>query len=368
MNNPGGQASAWPKMPTRRSAVPGKRKIIMSKKYRTAIIGCGKRAVAHVPGMQADPRVEVIAVADVNGDAAQAMSEKFDSKPAVYTDYHELLKKEKPEFVVSCLWTPLHLSVFEDCVKSGVNAYHSEKPMAPTWGECRKMAELAESSGCQLTFSHQRRYCRGNREVRKMIRDGFFGTIKRLDLASPKNLLDCGTHTFDQALSFIGEVPAKWTLAAVDASDTINWFDVKAEIMAVATICFANGIRANIQTGGPDQDMFTGVRVIGDKGFIEVEWDGKFLASAVYADPDWQPPEVVEDKEAAMNAMIKDILDAYENKTEADCDFRKALRAAEIIFACYESVRRHARIELPISIQDNPFLNMLEEGQFPLLR
>ena len=339
----------------------------MSNKIKTALIGCGKRAIEHAAGLLANHRAEVVAVADVNKEAAQAMKEKFSSKPAVYNDYRDLLKKERPEFVVSCLWTPLHLSVFEDCVKGGVKAYHSEKPMAPTWGECLRMAELAESSGCQLTFSHQRRYCPGNREVRKMIKEGVFGTIKRLDLASPKNLLDCGTHTFDQALSFIGEVPAKWALAAVDASETINWFDVKAEIMAVGTICFANGIRATIQTGGPDQDMYTGVRVIGDKGFIEVEWDGKFLASAVYADPAWRPPQLVEDKEIPMKAMVKDILDAYENKTEADCDFRKALRATEIIFACYESVRRHARIELPIKIQDNPFLNMLETGEFPLI-
>ena len=43
----------------------------------------------------------------------------------------------------------------------------------------------------------------------------------------------------------------------------------------------------------------------------------------------------------------------------------KSFRATEIIFALYESVRRHARIELPLTgVTDNLFLTMLERGEF----
>lgn len=334
------------------------------EKYRVGMIGCGKRALLHVPGLLADERCDVVGVADINKDAAVAMSNEFSSKVGVYTDYLELLEREKPEIVVGCLWTTLHLKTFQDCVDAGVKAYHSEKPMAGSWGDCLKMASLAEESGCQLTFAHQRRFCKGNIAVRQMIRDGVFGKILRMDLYSPKNLLDCGTHTFDQAISFMGETSAKWVLGAVDAKEPIQWFGVRAESMAEGTIVFKNGVRAHLQTGGPDLDMYTGVRVIGEKGFIEVEWDGSYLNSAIYTDPGWRAEPMPLDHEEVMIDMVRDIIDSYEQGIESEISYKKGLRATEIIFALYESVRQHSRIELPVSIDDNPFESMLDSGKF----
>jgi len=56
----------------------------------------------------------------------------------------------------------------------------------------------------------------------------------------------------------------------VDASKPVRWFDISAEAMAVGTVVFQNGVRANIQAGGPDMDQGSGVRTIGTDGFIEV--------------------------------------------------------------------------------------------------
>lgn len=337
----------------------------MSRTYRVGMIGCGKRARAHVPALQADERCEVAALADVNEDAAASMKEDFSLDAAVYTDPGQMLAKESPEVVVACLWTPLHLPVIRNCVEAKVRAVLSEKPMAPTWGESVEIARLAEHSGCLLTFCHQRRFAKGNIEARRLIGEGRFGELLRMDLYSPPNLLDCGTHTFDQALSFNGETPAKWALGAVDASETIRWFDVSAEKMAVGTVVFQNGVRANIQVDGPDADMHTGVRAIGSEGFIEVAWDGQFGRAVVYDDPSWRPPAMEDDKADHMVGVVRDALDCLESGAEPQLSYRKALRAAEIIFALYESVRRRARVELPlVGVTDNPFVSMLEAGEF----
>lgn len=85
---------------------------------------------------------------------------------------------------------------------------------------------------------------------------------------------------------------------------------------------------------------------------------------AVYTEPDWQGPEMKYCEEETMIDMVRDIVDSMENNIEADADYRKALRAAEIIFALYESVRQNAKVELPVKIRDNPFLTMLEAGAF----
>lgn len=339
----------------------------MSRTYRTVFIGCGHRGSAHAGGVAADSRYQVAALADIKPEAAEGLKAKHGwDKAAIYADYRQMLEKEKPDVAIACLWTPLHLPVVRDCMEAGVPIVLSEKPVAPTWGEYQEMARVAEKTGCQLTFCHQRRFAKGNQLARQLIAEGRFGKIERMDLYSPRHLLDCGTHTFDQALSFNGESPAKWVLGAVDVSETFAYFNVRAEIMAAGTLVFENGVRATIQVGGPDMDQGSGVRVIGSDGFIEVLWDGQLRRAVVYSDPSWQPPAW---EETGMNAqmvgVLRDALDAYEAGREPELSYKKAVRAGEIIFAFYESVRRNARVELPlIGVTDNPFLTMRESGAF----
>jgi UDP-N-acetyl-2-amino-2-deoxyglucuronate dehydrogenase len=337
----------------------------MSTSYRVALIGCGKRARIHMPALTKEQRANIVAVSDINPEATASIKADYELDAAEYSDHRAMLKEAKPDVIITCLWTPLHLAVFRDCVEAGVRAVHSEKPMAPSWAECQAMAELAEKSSCQLTFCHQRRFAAGNLAIRKMISQGRIGKLQRMDLYAPPNLLDCGTHTFDQAMSFNDESPAQWVLGAVDASEPIQWFDVHAEAMAAGIIHFSNGVRANFQVGGPDKDMGTGLRVIGEKGFFEAYWDGQFGRMVVYDEPDWQPEEPEEDKEGTMERTVSDIFDAMEEGREPELSWHKAVRATEIIFALYESVRRHARIELPLSgVSDNPFIAQLEAGHF----
>jgi UDP-N-acetyl-2-amino-2-deoxyglucuronate dehydrogenase len=154
-------------------------------------------------------------------------------------------------------------------------------------------------------------------------------------------------------------------LGAVDATKPIKWFNVSAEDMMVGTLVFENGVRANIQVGGPDKDLPTGVRVIGSEGFIEVLWDGQIGQAAVYNDPSWKPPFVQEAPDEQLIGVIRNAIDSLESGEEPELSYKKALRATEIIFAFYESVRRNARIELPLTgVTDNPFITMLDNGQF----
>jgi predicted dehydrogenase len=333
----------------------------MNKTYRVALIGCGGRGRVHVPGIVADSRLQLIALADANAANAEAVNEEHKLGAAIYTDYHQLLEHEKPDIVVACLWTELHLAVIRDCAQAGVKAILSEKPMAATWGECLEIAQIAQETGCQLSFTHQRRFAKGNQFVRQLIADGTLGEIKRMDLTSPPHLLDCGTHTFDQALSFLGETPARWVLGAVDTSKVISFFNVRAEATAVGTVVFENGVRANFQFGGPNLDQWSGVRVIGTGGFISVLWGGEIQEYAIYDQPTWQPPTLEDGDNDHMIGLLRNVADCVESGAEPETSWQKALRAAEIIFALYESVRQCARIELPLTgVTDNPLHALLD--------
>lgn len=333
----------------------------MGRKHRVAMIGCGKRACEHLRALLADSRSEVVALVDVKPDAAAKMKDDFALASAVYSDHRRMLAEIKPEVAVVCLWTPLHLPVFRDCVAHEVKAVLSEKPMAPTWGECREMARLAETSGTMLTFSHQRRFATGNLLARKLIGEGCLGKVERMDLYSPPNMLDCGTHTLDQAFSFNGETPVKWVLGTVDLSQTLNWFDVKSEALAVATLVYENGVRAVMQAGGPDMDLpGGGVRVTGSEGFLEVTWDGGFKRAVRYGEPGWNPVPEPDQPGGHMNGMIRNAMDCLESGAVPELSYQKALKAAEVIFAFYESVRRRTMVTLPLAgVDGNPLHELL---------
>ncbi len=336
----------------------------MKKQIKTAFIGCGKRARQHIDAVNNDGRLDVVALADMSHEAAESFNADSGFGAKIYTDYQEMLKVEKPDFIITCLWTPLHLPVFRDCALSGVKAVHSEKPMAPTWGECLEIKQVAEQTQCQLTFCHQRRFAPNNLKLRELLQEGMLGDIERIEMYSPKNLLDCGTHSIDQAMSFNNESPAKWVLGAVDAAEPIEWFNVKAEAFAVGTIVFENGVEGTLRVGNPDQKMGTGVRVNCANGFVEIYWDGQIGRAVKYDDPEWKFPESDENpQDAAMIGTVGNAVDCMLSGKEPELSYHKALRCTEVIFALYESVRRHACVELPVDIVDNPLLTMLEGGQ-----
>lgn len=341
--------------------------------FRAAFIGCGKRAHEHAIGVQADGRCQVVALTDISAASAERLRTEFGFQANIYTDYKQMLVKEKPDVVFICLWTPFHLPVFRDCAEAGVKAVLCEKPMSATWGECQEMGRIAEKHGCQLTFSLQRRFAKGNQTARRFIQEGKIGQVLRMDLYSPPNLLDCGIHTFDQAISYLDETPAKWVLGAVDTSEMLNWFDVPSECGASGHLVFANGVHASLYSGSidtwePTEDptkIWAGVRVVGTEGFMEVMWDGQIVRGVNYKDPSWKPEMEISSMSDQMKDYIKHAIDCLQSGEEPVVSHRKALCASEIIFAFYESVRRNARVELPlVDVSDNPFIAMLENGKF----
>ncbi len=320
----------------------------MSERLRVAVIGCGNRGREHLRGFAADSRAEIVALAEPIPATAEACRDAFAPEARLFAEPEALLAEMRPDIVVIALWPHLHLPVFAASIDAGARAVLCEKPIAPTWRDCVAMGQLAETRGVQLTFCHQRRFAAGNRRVRQLLAEGRFGTLQRMDLYSPMHLLDCGTHSVDQALSFNGESPGVWVHGAVDVSETIDWFGVRAETMATGLIHFANGVQATLRTGKTDMDLWGGVRAIGTDGFIEVFWDGQIRRAVVYSDPTWAPPPDTDDPSAQMAAVVQNALDCLESGDEPELSHRKALRAAEILFGLYESAVARQRVDLPL--------------------
>ncbi len=332
----------------------------MPEQYRVGIIGCGKRGRRHAEAYLADRRCEIVALADVARENAEALAEELAPGASVYSDHRQMLSAESLDISSICLWTGLHLPVFRNCAEAGVRAVLCEKPMAPTWGGSLEMGELARRHDVQLTFCHQRRFNPGIQQARQMLRDGIFGELKRMDLFSPRNLLDCGTHTIDLALMFNDEVHARWVMGQIDARQAPESFGIPREYVAVGFIRFDNGVRATLEVG-EDRELPTGVRLIGSNGVLEVSWGGGYGQAVVFDDPDWTPREPEEANPLPL--VVENNIDCLESGEEPELAVEKALRATEIVFAIFESSRSRARIELPLHSRDSALLTMLEQGE-----
>lgn len=327
---------------------------------RVGIIGCGRpfrtegstgfgMSRDHARGYLA-AGCQLAALADVNRENAEAFQADLGGD-AIYTDYHEMLAKESLDVVSVCTWIGLHEEMVIACAEAGVRAVHCEKPIAPTWAAAKRMVEACERSGTQLSFNHQRRFDPAYVTARQMLRDGRIGELKRIEMECD-NLFDWGTHWFDMMHFYNEQSPAEWVLGQVEPAGGGVIFGVKVEGQGVASLRFANGVRAVLMTGH-QAEWGAMNRLVGTEGVIEIGatgWDK--LRVWAKGSPFWADVDTTTEGPAGVSAAVIDVVDALRNGREPELSGRKAMMATELIFATYESSRRGGRVSLPLAVED----------------
>ncbi len=340
---------------------------------RVGIIGCGRpRQTAgatgfgmshwHARGYAAATDCDIVALADISTENARAFQQEHGGDH-IYTDYHELLAWEQLDIVSICTWPQLHAEMVIATAEAGVRAIHCEKPMAPTYGEARRMVEACEAHGAQLTFNHQRRFAAPFRRARELLRDGAIGPLQRLEMRCI-DLFDWGTHWFDMCHFYNDETPAEWVLGQIDRRAGRTVFGIPLEGQGLSHIKFANGVHALLVTG-PDHGWEAQNRLIGAAGIIEVAVDdGPLLRLWNREQPGWTTIDLPESQSdlAVVPLGVLDLIDALRTGREPELAGRRALRATELSFATYESSRRRGRVDLPLAIDDSPLAAMQGEG------
>ena len=134
------------------------------KAYRAAIVGTGRprgqegstgAAISqfHVRGYVSNG-CEVVALADIRPENAEAFRAEHSVPDArIFSDYKEMLREAKPDIVSICTWPHLHADMVVACAEAGIRAVHCEKPMAPTFGEARRMRASAPERSSPSTTS-----------------------------------------------------------------------------------------------------------------------------------------------------------------------------------------------------------------------
>lgn len=375
---------------------------------RAAIIGTGAdpderdrtgyaMAYRHAPGYRRLDGVELVACADIVRENAEAFAETFDVPSRhVYEDYEEMLSGAEPDVVSVCVPPAIHADIVADCAESGVPiAVHCEKPMATTWGDCRRMVEACDEADVQLTINHQRRFGAPFTRAKSLLDDGTVGELRRIEFGEV-NLYDAGTHQFDLAGYYADWSPVEWVLAGADFSEANEWFGTRNENQGLAQWRTESGVHGLASTGeepGTGSD-FTGcyMRLLGADGAIEIGVeDGPALRYRT-DDGGWTTVDTGEDVHGPnpgklrlglaklvdrapigkgdrvtptsfVDRAIEEVVDALREDRDPVIGGERSLYAAELPFASWESVRRRARVDLPLGIDDNPLQALVEDAE-----
>lgn len=131
-----------------------------ARELRIALIGPGSQGRTLLTNTLNIPDIRFTAVCDIweyNLTYASNILKRYDQPVNAYTDYQELLEKEKDLDAV-LIATPdfLHAPMTRDAMRAGLHVY-CEKEMSNTLEGCRQMIADARESGKLLQIGHQRR-------------------------------------------------------------------------------------------------------------------------------------------------------------------------------------------------------------------
>jgi predicted dehydrogenase len=321
-------------------------------------------AYRHARGYEAHEDCVSVACADIVEEHARAFADRNGIDDAnVFTDYEQMLDVVDPDVISVCTPVATHADIVSRCaeVDGGLQAVHCEKPMAETMGASRRMKEICDRNGVQLTFNHQRRVATPSQCIADIVSDGSIGDPVRVELTT-RNLFDSGTHLVDLANLVLGDRPTSWVLGQIDYRTENIRYGSHNENEAIVRWRYEDGVDAVAATGEDADFLDCQLRVLGTDGAVELNPVGD--AQIRFKPGKTEPWEEIDtgDPLADVPAAIVDVINGLETDDAPTLRAEHALAALEIIFGAYESSRRRGRIDLPPDIDDNPLVSMVERG------
>jgi predicted dehydrogenase len=141
-----------------------------------ALVGLGHIAQAAVLPAFRHAKKSSRLVALVSGDAAKrrTLGERYRVPAFRYEDLDDVLAREDVDAVYIALPNTLHAECAIRAARAGVHVL-TEKPMATSEEDCRRMIEAAEGSGVKLMVAYRLHFEPANVEAVEVVRSGRIG-------------------------------------------------------------------------------------------------------------------------------------------------------------------------------------------------
>ncbi|MGB2806759.1 MAG: Gfo/Idh/MocA family oxidoreductase [Sedimentisphaerales bacterium] len=360
-------------------------------KYRVAVIGrTGKGNYGHGLDVVWNDieQVQVVAVADEDPKGRAAAAKRLKVTKA-YSDYREMLEKERPQIVsVAPRWLDCHRDMVVACAEHGCHVF-LEKPMCQSLEQADEMIAALEKRNLKLAIAHQTRYSPALQHVQKIIADGKLGDILELRgrgkedrRGGGEDLMVLGTHVMDLMRFFCGD--PQWCFARVrDGGKPVTRKEVREGAEGIGLLA-GDEIHAMYHFNGTTTGYFStqragegiakryGLQVYGSKGILTMTM-GALPEVWFVEDPSWQPgrskarwkqissagvdkPETRSDRGHGFgNRLIAlDLIRAIETDSQPKGSAYDGRAALEMILAVYESHRLNGRVGIPLKNRRHP--------------
>jgi len=343
-------------------------------KYSVGVVGTGDPddgnfavAYGHGNAYRELDDTELVACADIIKENAFKFAEEFDIDDGSVYDTHEaMLADHDLDLVGVCTPHNAHTEpVLDAAAASSTKGIHCEKPMALTWGDCQLMAQECWRRGVQLTFNHQRRFGEPFQNAKALLDEGTIGNLERVEF-SIGDLFTYGSHSFDLCSYFNDDHVGDWVISQVDYRTEQVVLGSHNENQALALWQYENGVYGMASTGEGHDLIGAHNRLVGTEGVIELLPENHPVTECRvrhHGDEPWQVHDFSDAERTHTRDGLADAVDALERGREPELSARKALNSTELIFACWESVRRRGRVDLPLEIDDNPLEALVESGE-----
>jgi predicted dehydrogenase len=273
---------------------------LRESKLRVGVLGAGAWAArAHVPGWLRDPRCEVVAIADVELDRAEALAEDLGVGEAT-ADWQGLVARANVDVIDIATPSATHLELALAAIESGKHVL-CEKPVAFDFRETRRASELARQKGLKTKLGFTFRYSPGVRYARELLDQGFVGRPfifngyeQNSQWINPQTPLRQVDHTRDQSTLAVSSLEGygapiidigRWWLGADYGSvvGTMRNFVPERIVRATGQMMrmniddgdifmaeFTNGAIGSVQTSYVTVGNYPGIeaRIYGEEGSI----------------------------------------------------------------------------------------------------
>jgi len=175
----------------------------VKERVRAGVVGVGKMGEYHVGVLAEMARVDMAAVADVSGERARAIAERYDTKH--FTDYRDLFGKV--DVAVVAVPTAMHYDVAREFLEAGIHVL-LEKPCTNDLDQARELFAIAEKKNLTLHIGHVERFNGAVQEIHKIVDNPILVECKRMGAFSERVrddgvILDIMIHDIDIILNLI---------------------------------------------------------------------------------------------------------------------------------------------------------------------
>ena len=123
---------------------------VADRPLRVGIVGCGNISGPYGATAAAYPNVEIVGATDIDRVLSAAFVERFGGTD--YPSLEALIADPAIDAVVNLTSHGMHAEVTTAALEAGKHV-HSEKPMAASYAEARRLVELAHAKGLRLSCS-----------------------------------------------------------------------------------------------------------------------------------------------------------------------------------------------------------------------